>query len=83
MKALDVLVKSNGKIVSLGFTKKDGSFRRMLCRVGVHKDVKGTGHGKPLELPLYRVFDMEKNGWRIVNENTIEYIKTEGVSYTF
>ena len=83
MKALDVLLGSEGKIVSLGFTKKDGTFRKMLCRVGVHKDVKGTGNGNSPPVPIMRVYDMQKNAWRSVNGDTIQYIKTNGKLFNF
>jgi hypothetical protein len=83
MKALDILASSRGKIVSLGFTKKNGEFRKMLCRVGVHKGVKGTGNGSAPPMPMFRVFDMKKNAWRMVNGDTIEYIKANGKSYNF
>jgi hypothetical protein len=35
------LLNTNGKIVTVTFTKKDGSIRIMNCRLGVTKHLKG------------------------------------------
>jgi len=32
---------------------------------------------------MFRVFDMQKNAWRIVNGETIEYINTDGRTFKF
>ena len=41
--AREYIYKTNGKIFSAVFTKKDGEKRRMVCRQGVAKYVKGVG----------------------------------------
>ena len=73
---------NKNSIFSVVFLKKDGTIRKMLCRFGVKKHLKG---GKlafnPLERALLVVFDMQKEAYRMVNLNTISNIKMKGVEY--
>ena len=62
MKALDrdnakqYLYNTKGKILSAFFTKKNGEKRKMVCRYGVGKYVKGVGlKFKPKELGYIQV----------------------------
>lgn len=64
---------------SVVFTKSDGTKRKMLCKLGVKKYLKGgqksyddkaKGH-----LTVYSVND---KGYRTVNLNTLEQIKVKG-----
>ena len=65
------------------FTKKDGSERVMKCtlRSGVaipyEKKTDRTREGQPNILP---VWDLEADGWRSVNIDTIKDVKFYGVS---
>lgn len=43
----DFLTKVGEKFFVVCFLKKDGTHRRMNCRTGVAKFVKGTGHPTP------------------------------------
>ena len=82
MKILNLLTDNKNSIFSVVFLKKDGTIRKMLCRFGVKKHLKG---GKlafnPLERALLVVFDMQKEAYRMVNLNTISNIKMKGVEY--
>ena len=70
---------TNGKIFSAVFTKKDGEKRKMVCRQGVAKYVKGVGlKFKPEERSLIGVFDMHKKAYRFINLETLEKIKVKG-----
>ena len=82
VKLIDLLVENKSNIFSVVFLKKDGSIRRMLCRFGVKKHLKG---GKlkfnPLERNLLVVFDMQKEAYRMINLETIMNINMKGVEY--
>lgn len=74
------LSEQNAEIL---FTKKDGSERVMKCtlRSGVaipyEKKTDRTREGQPNILP---VWDLEADGWRSVNIDTIKDVKYYGVS---
>ena len=76
------IYKTNGKIFSAIFTKKDGEKRKMVCRQGVAKYVKGVGlKFKPEERNLIGVFDMHKGAYRFINIETLMSLKVKGVEY--
>ena len=80
--AKQYIYKTNGKIFSAVFTKKDGEKRKMVCRQGVAKYVKGVGlKFKPEERDLIGVFDMHKKAYRFINTKTLEHIKIRGIQY--
>ena len=80
--AKQYIYKTNGKIFSAVFTKKNGEKRKMICRQGVAKYVKGVGlKFKPEEKDLIGVFDMHKKAYRFINTNTLEQIKFKGIKY--
>ena len=77
--AREYIYATNGKIFSAVFTKKDGEKRKMVCRRGVAKYVKGVGlKFKPEECNLVGVFDMHKKAYRFINLETLEKIKVKG-----
>jgi|TARA_Y100000034_G_scaffold5347_1_gene6048 hypothetical protein len=81
--AKQYIYKTNGKIFSAVFTKKDGEKRTMVCRRGVAKYVKGVGlKFKPEERDLIGVFDMHKASYRFINIKTLEQLKIKGIEYT-
>ena len=80
--AKQYIYKTNGKIFSAVFRKKDGEKRKMICRRSVSKYVKGVGlKFKPEERDLIGVFDMHKVAYRFINANTLEQIKVRGETY--
>ena len=80
--AKQYIYKTNGKIFSAVFTKKDGEKRKMVCRQGVSKYVKGVGlRFKPNDRGLIGVFDMHKKAYRFINVTTLEQIKIKGINY--
>ena len=80
--AKQYIYKTNGKIFSAVFIKKDGEKRKMVCRQGVAKYVKGVGlKFKPEERDLIGVFDMHKHAYRFINIKTLEQVKIKGVQY--
>jgi len=55
------------KCFTVEFTKKDGTERKMNCRMGVKKYLKGTGMNyNPVEKGLLTVFDMQKGQYRCI-----------------
>ena len=77
--ARQYIYATNGKIFSAVFTKKDGEKRKMVCRQGVAKYVKGVGlKFKPEERSLIGVFEMHKKAYIFINLETLEKIKVKG-----
>ena len=87
--AKQYIYKTNGKIFSAVFTKKNGEKRKMVCRRKVSKYVKGVGlKFKPEERGYIQVYDMiyartvdPKRAYRLINEETLEQIKVKGITY--
>jgi hypothetical protein len=70
------------KIFSVIFEKKDGTLREMVCRLGVKKHLKGGELSyDPEEKNYLVVFDMQSEGYRTININTLKRIKLDGVTY--
>jgi hypothetical protein len=69
-----------GQIFGVKFFKVDGKPRTMCARLGVRKNVKGTG--KPLDRKKYphllTVFDMAKDEHRRVNIDTVQSVTLQG-----
>ena len=69
----NLICKNKNNLFSVVFLKKDGSIRKMLCRFGVKKHLKG---GKlafdPIKRGLLVVFDMQKEAYRMINLKTIQ-----------
>lgn len=73
---------TNGKFFSAVFTKKDGTLREMRCRLGVRKYVTGVGRAfNPSDYDLIGVFDIEKDGHRMINIKTLEALRIKGQTY--
>lgn len=69
------LVKSTvgNKIFSVEFVKKDGTLRKMHCRLNVKKHLKGGTKKYNAEARnLLTVFDLQKKQYRTINLNTIQ-----------
>ena len=64
-------------IFSVEFTKKDGTLRKMLCRLGVTKHLKGGISKNNKENDLI-VYSLDSKGYRTVNLDTLELVKAKG-----
>ena len=75
--------ESEGKIFSVVFRKRTtGEWRKLIGRLGVRKDVNGTGlKYDPETKHLMTVYDMQNQGWRMINKNSITELQTKGESY--
>ena len=74
---------ADGNIFSCTFVKRtDGTTRKMVCRIGVKKGVKGVGLAyDPAAKRLMGVFDMQNDGFRMLNLNELIDAKVGGVHY--
>lgn len=72
----------SGKVFSVIFTKKNGEVRKMVGRLGVRRYVKGgTNPAADRKYPYIIVYDFQKRGYRTVNLDTLEEIRTGGRIY--
>ena len=79
--AVRLINSTNGKIFKVTFRKANGQFRKMVCRTGVHKGVKGIGlKFRPTDYGLIPVFDME-NGFRFINTKELINLTIDKVHY--
>ena len=67
------------KIFSATFIKKDGTTRKILCRLGVKKHLKGGQKKYDAEsLNYLTVYSLDKQAYRTINLNTLTQIKANG-----
>jgi hypothetical protein len=76
-----VIKATKGKIFSCTFTKKDGTLRKMVARLGVAKNLKGGVNGANDKNSLVTVFDMVAGGYRMINLSTLATLRAGGVAY--
>jgi hypothetical protein len=70
------------KIFTVEFVKLNGEVRKMTARLGVKKHLKGgTMTYDPIERNLLPVFDMTKQEYRMINFDSIIYLKVDGIIY--
>jgi hypothetical protein len=72
-------------IFSVRFIKRTtGEDRHMVCRLNVSKGVTGEGlKFDPLEKGLLPVYDLQKDGFRMINLDTIISITARGETKVF
>lgn len=77
-----LLERSKGKIFSVEFIKKDGTYRKMLARTNVKKYLKG-GETRYcfLDKGLISCFDLQKKNYRTINLNTVTRLNINGKKY--
>ena len=79
-KALELIRKSKGKYFGVSFYKKNGELRAMSARLGVKKGVNGKGQKyNPADFGLLTAYS--KDGFRMINLNTLVSLKVEGEEY--
>lgn len=79
MNTKEIKDMAKGTIFSAEFTKKDGTTRKMLARLGVKKHLKGGT--KPFnddDYNILTVYDLQKKGYRSINLNTLQKLKIRG-----
>jgi hypothetical protein len=77
-KITSIINETCGKFFTVKFHKVDGSVRKMNCRTGVHKFLKGGELSyRPADKPNLRiVFDVKASDYRTINLDKVFYIKT-------
>ena len=83
-KVATLLSGTKGKIFTAAFDKKDGSYREMNARTGVSKhrrteDKKSFAHS--VNNPYFIVFDLQKGEYRVLNLETLHWVKYGGIQY--
>ena len=81
--AIEMIKNSNGKIFGVRFIKRtNGEMRTMSARRGVSKGVTGEGlKYDPESKQLLTVYDMNKQGHRMINTNDIMNVRISGDLY--
>jgi hypothetical protein len=80
---LDILRTTKGKFFSCVFTKQSGEERKMNCRLGVAKGLKGGENNHKGHEEYATVYDMVNKGYRNINLDTLKSIKMAGATITF
>jgi hypothetical protein len=81
-KAFDLIQNTAGKIFSALFDKKDGTERKMVARLNVEKHKKGGELGyDPSEHNLVPVFDMQKQGYRMIPVDRLKRVRVNGEEF--
>ena len=77
-----LITSTRGKFFTVRFIKKDGTVRRMTCRTGVAKHLKGGSLAyDPASYDLKTVFDVQKKQYRMINLSTIFSFQCGKVSW--
>ena len=83
---LRLIELNEGKFFTVEFIKKDGTLRRMNCRTGVKKYLSKNGRKiqttPPTENGILRVYDVN-NGYRSINNDTVQSISISGIKIKF
>lgn len=80
--AVKLIRATQGKIFTVSFIKKDGTLRKMNCRLGVTKHLKGGELAfDPKEYDLIPVFDLQKNAYRMINLDSLVEITINGETF--
>ena len=77
---IDAALKG-GRFATITFIKRDGTKRKMTCRSGVKKHLRGgsntTGHIEK----YVTVYDVQKKGYRNINLETVRQVRGNGQVY--
>jgi hypothetical protein len=77
------IVGNDGKIFTVFFVKKNGELRKMNCRMGVKRYLKGGEKKyKPKDHNLITVFDLEKMQYRSVKSTKVVAIHARGSKFS-
>lgn len=76
----DIVTRSKGKFVTVVFYKKNGDLRKMNCRLGVTKHLKG-GESTLDKSKFLIVYDMVKEGYRAIDKKSIVSVTLGGIVY--
>ena len=76
---------SDGGIFSVEFIKRStGELRKMTCRLGVKKHLKGGSKAyNPKKHNLLTVFDMQAKGYRSIPVDAVQKLSINGQTFSF
>lgn len=84
MKSTELKKMLGTKFFTAKFIKKNGEQRTMNCRLGVAKDIKGTGKRfNDDDHNLITVYDLHKKGYRTIPVDRLLELKAKGVVIKF
>lgn len=79
MNRQEIIKLVGNKFFTATFTKKDGTLRKLNCRLGVKKHLTGGGAKyDAAKYDLLTVYDLKKQGYRTINLKTLQSIKSGG-----
>lgn len=83
VKLEELLKTSEGRFLTVVFTKLDGKVRTMNGRFGVQKGVKGVGKAPAAHKgnPYKVLWDRTNKNFRMINLETIKSVAMNGVRY--
>ena len=83
-RAKELIHDTNGRIFSSTFIKKNGQHRLLTGRLKVSKGLKEDAKPSPYEPSKYNlvcVYDMTKQGYRMINFNTLLTLTINKTNY--
>lgn len=85
VKLREAIDNTKGKFFTVWFLKKDQTLRKMTCRTGVKKGLKGENgvgvlRAKPSNTNIVSVFEMQVNGYRSFDLGRVVSFKCGSVS---
>ena len=79
MNVKSIVEQANGRIFTVTFKKKNGEVRKMNCRTGVTKHLRGGDKTTPEK--YITVYDVQNKGYRCFDPETVLAIKSNGRLY--
>lgn len=76
----ELLTNTKGQFISVTFTKKDGTLRKLVGRFGVTKHLSG-GERKNTNDRHLIIYDVQKKGYRTINVDAVQTVKVGGKNY--
>ena len=71
-----------GRIVSIDYTKLDGTDRRLVGRLGVKAPLKGGANMvEQMDRPYLTMYDMQAKGYRTVSLDKVSGLRCKGYEY--
>ena len=81
MNAKNIIEKTAGKIFTVLFIKKDGTTRKLNCRLGVKRYLHGGNSTTAHIDNLITVYDLKNNGYRNINIDKVIEIRANNKIY--
>jgi hypothetical protein len=80
----EIINNTKGKFFRITYKRKDGTIKTMTARLGVSKDIKGTGlRYRPEDHGLLCVWSVDDNGYRMINLDAVSSLTCNSKEYIF